>query len=373
MTRRYGSRSAWAGLALCATLLGAAAPPNAPFLAALHRRTLLTSSIPTNGDENPYSIVVAPVSSGQVHKGDVLFDNFNNRKNLQGTGTTIMQYDPAAGTTRLFANVPRDLRGCPGGIGLTTAMTMLTSGWVIVGSMPSTDGTTATLGRGCLIVIDANGKVAGTISNPQINGPWGNMAVIDRGATATLFISNIGFGLGPSEQPGQHKATVLRLDLAIDAGAPPRVTGMTVIGSGFGARSDSGAFAIGPTGVALAPDGTLYVSDAVDNRIVAIPDAATRTDSAGTGRVVTAGGLLKRPLAMVLTPTGELLVNNALNGQVVEVDPETGTQRGAQWIDADEAQSPPGNGDLFGIALTPDGKGFYYVQDDTNVLMVARP
>ena len=31
----------------------------------------------------------------------------------------------------------------------------------------------------------------------------------------------------------------------------------------------------------------------------------------------------------------------------------------------------PGNGDLFGIAMTPDGKGFYYVEDDVNTLMEA--
>ena len=41
---------------------------------------------------------------------------------------------------------------------------------------------------------------------------------------------------------------------------------------------------------------------------------------------------------------------NALNGQVVEIDPATGKQLYAQWIDANQAQSPPGNGDLFGIA-----------------------
>ena len=373
MTRRHSSRPAWAGLALCATLLGAAAPPNAPFLATLHRHTLLTSSIPTSGDENPYSVVVAPVTSGAVRKGDVLFDNFNDRRNLQGTGTTIMQYDPTTRATRLFATVPPHLPACPGGIGLTAAMTMLTSGWVIVGSMPSTDGTTKTRGRGCLIVLDAQGKVAGTISDPRIDGPWGNMAVVDHGDRAVLFVSNIGFGLGAPGQPPQHRATILRLDLAIPAGKPPELRSATVIGSGFGVRAAADAFAVGPTGLALAPDGTLYVSDAVGNRIVAIPDAVARAGSAGTGEEVTSGGLLKRPLAMVLTPGGSLLVTNALNGQVVEVDPHSGTQRGAQWIDADAAQTPPGSGDLFGIALTPDGTGFYYVEDDTNVLMVARP
>jgi len=81
--------------------------------------------------------------------------------------------------------------------------------------------------------------------------------------------------------------------------------------------------------------------------------------------------LLRRPLALALAPNGHLLVINALNGQVVETDPVTGKQLYAQWIDADQAQSPPGNGDLFGLAITPDGKGFYYVADDVNTIMEA--
>ena len=120
--------------------------------------------------------------------------------------------------------------------------------------------------------------------------------------------------------------------------------------------------------MALGADDTLYVSDALGNRIVAIPHATTRSGSAGTGRVVTQGGLLHRPLAMTTTPARTLLVTNALDGQVVEVDPETGKQLGARWIDNDEAQSPPGNGDLFGLAMNPDGNGFYYVEDDVNTL-----
>ena len=75
---------------------------------------------------------------------------------------------------------------------------------------------------------------------------------------------------------------------------------------------------------------------------------------------------------MAMAPNGHLLVCNAINGQVVEIDPATGKQIYAQWIDTDQAQSPPGNGDLFGIAMTPDGKGFYYVEDDVNTVMEAR-
>jgi DNA-binding beta-propeller fold protein YncE len=129
---------------------------------------------------------------------------------------------------------------------------------------------------------------------------------------------------------------------------------------------------VGPTGLALAPDGTLYVSDGVQNQIVAIPEALTRADSAGTGRLITKEGLLKRPLALALTPNEHLLACNALNGQIVEIDPAAGKQLCAQWIDADQAQVPPGNGDLFGLAMTPDGKGFYYVEDDMNTLVLAK-
>ena len=359
--------SAWTPAALAAEPQG--------FLETLHHHVTLTSTVPDNGDQNPYAIVVAPVSAGIVHKDDVLVDNFNDSTNLQGLGTTIVDYNPTSKRTTLFAQLPRHLDGCPGGVGLGTAMTMLTSSWVIVGSTPSSDGTTATKGAGCLIILDAQGKVAGTLAGPTIDGPWGNMAVIDRGTTATLFVSNAGFGVGApteGEPPVVHQATVLRLELSIPAGKPPAVTGQTVIADGFGAQADKGVFLIGPTGLALGPNDTLYVSDAIGNAINVIDQASTRTTSAGTGRVVTQGGLLHRPLALATAPNGHLLVTNALNGQVVEVDALAGKQLYAQWVDANKAQSPPGSGDLFGIALTPAGDGFYFVEDENNTLVLAK-
>jgi hypothetical protein len=350
------------------------------FLETIHKHSTLTSTVPENGDQNPYAIVVAPVSVGKIQKDDVLIDNFNNLSNLQGLGTTIVDYNPATRKTSLFASVPRNLPQCPGGVGLTTAMTMLKSGWVIVGSTPSNDGTTATKGPGCLLVFDANGKLTMTWSGPDINGPWGNMATLDNGTTATLFVSMSGFDVPAPKvlDPATGftvtvpKATVLRLELSIPPGQPPVIVSRTVVASGFGQRAMRDVFLIGPTGLALAADNTLYISDAVENWIVAIPDAVRRTTSAGTGREITKGGLLHRPLAMMIAPNGHLIVCNAQNGQVVEVDPVSGKQLYAQWVDANQAQSPPGNGDLFGIALTPDGKGFYYVEDDVNTVVEAR-
>jgi hypothetical protein len=348
-------------------------------LEMLHKHVTLASMVTDNGDLNPYAIVVAPVSAGKIHAGDVLVTDFNNVSNLQGTGTAIVDYNPATKQAALFARLPQRPPQCPGGVGLGTAMTMLRSGWIIVGSTPSTDGTTRTKGPGCLLVLDSSGQLVAAWAGPDINDPWGNMAVIDNGTTATLFVSMAGFDVpGPAvTDPATgfpvtvNKATVLRIALSLPAGKPPEITGQTVIASGFGQRADKDAFLVGPTGLALGPDNTLYVSDALGNQIVAIADATTRTTSAGTGRVVTKDGLLKRPLAMCMTPDGNLLVTNAKNGQIVELDLKSGKQLYAQWIDTDQAQSPPGNGDLFGLAMAPDGHGFYYVEDDVNTLMEA--
>jgi hypothetical protein len=378
--RRAKSLSELASAAIGALAIAAtahAAPQG--YLETIHKHSTLGSTVTENGDLNPYAVVVAPVSAGKILKDDVLVDNFNDISNLQGTGTTIVDYNPATRQTKLFAQVPRNLAQCPGGVGLSTAMTMLKSGWIIVGSTPSTDGTTATKGDGCVLVLDPNGKLVATWSGPTINDPWGNMAVIDNGATASLFISMAGFGIpGPDVlDPATHypvivrKATVLRLELQVPDGKPPVLVSQTVVGDGFAQRADRDNFLFGPTGLALDKDGTLYVTDGLDNVITAIPNAVTRTVSAGTGRVVTRGQLLAWPLAMAWTPEGHLLVCNGKNGQLVEVDPASGKQIYAQWIDSDQAQSPPGNGDLFGIAMTPDGTGFYYVEDDVNTLVKA--
>ena len=155
-------------LAACAaTMAGrcAAAEP-AGMLETVHHHRTLTTTVTDDGDLNPYAVVVAPATVGRIQKGDVLVDNFNNLSNLQGTGGTIVDYNPASKKTTLFAKIPQHLPQCPGGVGLTAAMAMLSSGFVIVGSAPSTDGTTRTRGDGGLIVLDATGAVVTVWSGP---------------------------------------------------------------------------------------------------------------------------------------------------------------------------------------------------------------
>src|SRR5216684_6670172 len=155
------------------------------------------STVPANGDVNPYGLTQVPVTTGNLVQGDLLVSNFNNSSNLQGTGTTIMEISPA-GAVQTFAQIDAgNLPGpCPGGVGLTTALVVLRAGWVIVGSLPTSDGTAATAQAGCLIVLDSNGNVAETITDPQINGPW-DMTVFDETgemgmpSRASLFVTNV--------------------------------------------------------------------------------------------------------------------------------------------------------------------------------------
>ena len=340
-------------------------PANGSFLAGKGTITVLGSTTPANGDENPYAIWPVTETVGSVHSGDVLVDDFNNSSNDQGTGTTIVDLHPDGGLS-VFAQLPQQVAGCPGGVGLTTAMVQLKTGWVIVGSLPSTDGKLTTAGAGCLLVLSPSGRLAETIAEPYLDGPW-DATVQDDGASATLFVSNTLVGLTSSSAGQVQRGDVVRLSLAQSATTAPKVTAETQVAAGFAEAPDAAAFVKGPTGLALGTQGTLYVADNLGNRITAIPDALTRGTSAGTGSTLTSGGQLAGPLGLALAPNGNLLAANATNGKIVEIDP-AGRQLGEYYADDSIGQDPPGDGDLFDVALSPDGKGVLFVNDGTNIL-----
>jgi len=193
------------------------------------------------------------------------------------------------------------------------------------------------------------------------------MTTTESAGTATLFVDNVLFGVGAPGQGKVNKGTVLRIGLSVPASGMPTVSSETVIASDLSEEASSGAFVIGPTGLVLEPNGTLYVADRVNNRIESIPDATTRTESDSAATVLTSGHLLDKPLGMTTAPNGDLLVVNAENGKLVEIS-TSGKQLASRWLDKDEAQSPPGSGDLFGVTSEPGGKGIYFVRDDNNTL-----
>src|SRR5260370_32294843 len=73
-----------------ATAQAAAAAPG-PFIGPFNTVQTLASTVPKNGDVNPYGAAVAPVRTGRLLAGDVLVSNFNHHRTLQGTRTTLLE------------------------------------------------------------------------------------------------------------------------------------------------------------------------------------------------------------------------------------------------------------------------------------------
>ncbi len=364
-------------------VLSAASPSSGALdraiLARLTSIRTFASTVPGNGDVNPYGVALVKRSVGKLRQGSILVSNFNNSANEQGTGTTIVQV-ARGGSVSQFAALDASSPSFPGGVGLTTALVELSAGWVIVGSLPTADGTAPTATAGTLIVLDSMGNVAETISGPLINGPW-DMTAWERDGQAKLFVTNVLNGTVAAGGATVNEGTVVRVDLDISKSKPPKVEAMTVIASGFPERTDPAALVIGPTGVALGltragtgdDDATsskdndhlvLYVADSLDNAIAAVPNPIGRTTSAGTGSTLSSGGSLNDPLGLIVAPNGHILTVNGNDGFITEITP-SGTQVAKDLLD--NTGTPPGAGALFGLAFDP-GRGVFFVDDATNTL-----
>ncbi|MGC1720175.1 MAG: TIGR03118 family protein, partial [Isosphaeraceae bacterium] len=147
------------------------------------------TTVPANGDLNPYGVAFVPPgfpSGGALDPGDILVSNFNASSNLEGTGTTIVDIKPD-GAQSLFFQGP----AAPGQVGLSTALGILKSGFVIVGNVPGTydsHGNLVSVGQGSLTILDRNGNVVTTISdNALLDGPW-DLTINDQGSQAQVFV-----------------------------------------------------------------------------------------------------------------------------------------------------------------------------------------
>ena len=115
--RSIGACATFTALLACALLSpGAAAAFDRPFIGSFTKISTIGSTVPSNGDLNPYGIVNVSTTAGKLVAGDILISNFNNggsppTGNLQGTGSTIVQMTPS-GHLSLFAQLtPGELPG----------------------------------------------------------------------------------------------------------------------------------------------------------------------------------------------------------------------------------------------------------------------
>jgi DNA-binding beta-propeller fold protein YncE len=253
----------------------------------------------------------------------------------------------------VFAVVPRPT--ATHAVGLTTALAVLRSGFVIVGSLPAPGGAAAKASAGALTVLDSHGHVVSTLTGADINGPW-DMTAVDSGRRATLFVTNVLNGTVAAHGQVVHGGTILRITLAVGRGAPREIS-RQVIATGFAEHTDPNALVVGPTGLGLGRHGILYVADSDGNRIAAIPDALHRMTALGAGgTTVAAGGALNDPLGLTIAPDGDIITANGADGRMVQTTP-AGHRVAARTI------VPNGGGDLFGLAVAPHGAGLYFVDD----------
>jgi hypothetical protein len=293
------------------------------------------STIPANGDLNPYGVAFVPTTfpaGGKINPGDAIVSNFNNSSNLQGTGTTIMDVTPTGTVSTFFQGQQ--------GLGLSTALAALQSGFVVVGNVPTTDGTCGTIQAGSVLVLDKNGNQIGSFTDSTLlDGPW-DLTIIDSSTTPIVFVSNVLSG------------TVTRLNLQVQ-GNNLVLMSKTQIASQYTHRCDPAALVLGPTGLAyVASTDTLRVASTADNAIYSIPNASTRMTDAGTGTVFyTDNTHLHGPLGLALAANGDLLISNgdAVNpdpnqpSEIVEISP---TANFVAQVSIDSQQ-----GAAFGIAV----------------------
>jgi hypothetical protein len=328
--------------------------------------------VPANGDVNPYGIAVVPTTVGRLIKGDTLVSNFNDKANVQGTGRTIVEISPtgAVSTFATIGSLPAS-KVCPGGVGLTTALSILPGGWVIVGSLPAGAAGALPLVNpaGCLFVLNSIGTVNETWTNQNINGPW-DMISVATNSGVDLFVSNVlSRPKGTTATPKNgNLSTIIRVSVTLSQGHAPQMTGLTVIGTGFLSKANKAAFVQGPTGVALGKNGDLYVAGTVRNHISEIPGAMTRMTAVADGAItLSSGGWLNGPLGLTIAPNGDVIAMNANDGNAVEISPN-----GHQV--AKKTLVPNGSGDLFGATISPDGTKLLFVNDaaSANALDIAR-
>lgn len=344
-------------LVTAALFFGALAAPlmaqdNQPFLPTPVRSV---STVPTTGDENPYGVAFVPSGfpAGSVNPGDILVSNFNNNNNLQGTGTTIMRIPPTGTPSVFFQGVAP--------LGLSTALTILRKGFVLVGNFPSSDGTCGNSTAGSILVIDSKGQQIASITDSAIDGPW-DSALFDAGNSAKLFVAN---GLN---------GTVFRLDLKVSSSGVT-LEKATEIASGYQFQCDPVTFVDAPTGLVYdASRDVLYVASTVDNAVFAVEDAGGTTHDRGTGRLIYQDAThLHGALAMTMAPNGHLLVSNndAINSdpnQPSEIVEFTIQGKFVKQLSVD-----PSQGGSFGLAvevLRNDMSTFAAVDDVTNTLLI---
>ena len=342
-------------------------------LASAKAVTIASTVDAGTGDDNPYGLAIAPMTAGPITAGDLLVCNFNN-KAVQGTGTTIVGMNPAAGAKTYRIAQDAKLQGCD-------ALAVLADGSIAAAAFSANQ----------VPLVGATGAVTTPFAGDAVTSPWGLAYVAAKGANpAALYVSDL-------------NGSIFRIDLNGDAQAS-----FTQIAAGFCGSGTAGAV-FAPAGLTYDPSiDTLYIVDTSSNSVVAFANvssigaggvmvngqcksvAAPPTPAptfsgpaAASARVVANGGPFISPISAALLSDGDLIVTNGdvnigtgqMPNLAVEVSPVLPGGFVGDPVQLDTSGTP---GALFGIVATADAQGhqIIYFNDDNppnTVMMLATP
>jgi hypothetical protein len=324
------------------------------------QKTVASTVDPLNGDVNPYGLVYVaskPFGKSILQKGDLVVCNFNNKSNVQGTGTTIDYMSSVPGSKPTQLTQSSSLLGCAS---------------LVINSFDEVFS--ADSGAKDAIGDNSNGKISQTLKSALLVEPWGSAYVPSQTGYPP------GDGLWVSDA---STGKIVRINLG--TGGKPTYTAVI---SGFAVNHGKPGSILGPSGMQYNQHSdTLYVVDGVNNTVVAFQHAYNDFNTANevvvgsngltfTGpkakdaKVIYHGGPLSAPISSTLLPNGNLVIGNTGNQKgknlLVEIATD-GTMLAYKNVNKGNA------GALFGIASSGSSDAttqIYFNNDNTNTVEV---
>jgi len=320
-------------------------------LKLLTKQVVIGSTIdPKLHQLNPYGLTVAPATAGDLTAGDLVVCNFNDSKNVQGTGYTIVSLHPAPGSKPELISDSKTLVGC-------AALALDPGDNIWAAAFTSDDNP----------IISPSGKFEANIKGTDFDHPFGQIYAAPKSGSPAFYESNAGVG------------TVVRINLGA------KFT-YDVIAKGFAVNHGKPGSIFAPAGLAYeAGNDTLYIVDGTNNTVVAfanvtkIPNGGITVEPGGKkfsgpfakdARLVYAGTPLDGPISSALFFNGNIVVGNTGNpsGQnlMVELSP---AGKVLDVVNVDKGAA----GAIFGMVATgtsADNTKLYFNDDNDNNLQV---
>jgi hypothetical protein len=326
---------------------------NVSILKMLTKQVVIGSTIdPKFGQLNPYGLTVAPITSGKYTKGDLVVCNFNDKKNVQGTGFTVVALHPKPGSKPILVSSSKTLVGCD-----ALALGPFDDIWAA--AFTANDDP----------VISAQDSLESNLKGKPYDRPWGQIFAQPKSGTPSFYEGNAGDG------------TVVRIDaLTFTA---------QVIAKGFAVNHGKPGSIFAPGGLAYNPVGDiLYIVDGTNNTVVAFTDVTKipkdgitvesggktfKGPSAKDAHLIFAGAPLDGPISSALLFNGNLVVGNTSNpagkNLMVELSP---TGKVLDTLNVDKGAA----GAIFGMVATGTSAAdtkLYFNDDNDNNLQVLEP